>query len=183
MLSPRVRVFYAVLTLAASSVGAFAVATPASAAVPGQVAITEWMYNPISSGSEFVEVTNIGGEPVDMTNYSFDDNSRAPGSFSLAALGTLAPGESGLIVETTAAAFRTEWGLDGNVKIAAGNTNNLGRGDEVNIFNGTTPADRLTYGDDSRSRLDPHPRHLGRSHDVCPARREQRPSVGAVGDR
>ena len=52
-----------------------------------------------ASGSEFVEVTNIGGEPVDMTSYSFDDDSRAPGTFSLAGLGTLAAGESGLIVE------------------------------------------------------------------------------------
>ena len=42
--------------------------------MPGQVVITEWMYNPhLDAGSEFVEVTNIGGEPVDMTNYSFDD--------------------------------------------------------------------------------------------------------------
>ena len=116
--------------------------------MPGQIVITEWMYNPIGRArSEFVEVTNIGGEPVDMTGYSFDDDSRAPGTFSLAGLGTLAPGESGLIVETTAAAFRTEWGLDATVKVAAGNTNNLGRGDEINIFNGATLADRLTYGD------------------------------------
>jgi hypothetical protein len=63
-------------------------------------------------------------------------------------LGTLAPGESGLIVESTADAFRAEWGLDGAAKIAARNTNNLGRDDEVNIFNGAALADRLTYGDD-----------------------------------
>ena len=137
------------MTLAAMSVVLpLALATPAGAATPGQVVITEWMYNPISSGSEFVEVTNIGGEPVDMTTYSFDDNSRAPGSFSLATLGTLAPGESALIIENTAAAFRAEWALDPSVKIAQSNTNNLGRDDEVNIYNGTTLADRLTYGDD-----------------------------------
>ncbi len=144
----RIRIVPVVLTLAVSSIVAFAVSTPATAAVPGQVVITEWMYNPISSGSEFVEVTNIGGEPVDLTNYSFDDSSRTAGSFSLAALGTLAAGESGLIVEVTAEAFRTEWTLDGSAKIAAGNTNNLGRGDEINIFTGSTLVDRLTYGDD-----------------------------------
>src|SRR5690349_13640184 len=82
-----------------------------------------------------------------MAGYSFDDDSRTPGTFSLAQLGTLAPGESGLIVESSATAFRTEWGLGATVKIAENNTANLGRADEINIFNGTTLADRLTYGD------------------------------------
>ena len=147
MRTRQVRVLAVLLTLAATSVFTTALATPAGAAVPGQVVITEWMYNPLASASEFVEVTNIGGAPVDMTGYSFDDDSRASGTFSLAPLTTLAPGESGLIVETTAAAFRTEWGLADTVKVAGGNTANLGRADEINIFDGTTLADRLTYGD------------------------------------
>jgi Lamin Tail Domain len=138
------------LTIVAS-VTTVALVTPASAAVPGQIVITEWMYNPVSSGAEFIEITNIGGQSVDMTTYSFDDDSRAAGSVSLASLGTLAAGESALIVEGTAAAFRTEWSLGSSVKIVAGNTNNLGRDDEINIFSQATPpilADRLTYGDD-----------------------------------
>ena len=142
------------MTLGAMSIVPFALASPAGAATPGQVVITEWMYNPTQSppkASEFVEVTNVGGAPVDMTTYSFDDDSRTPGSFSLAALGSLAPGESGLIIETTAAAFRADWGLGASVKIAELNTNNLGRNDEINIFNGTTLADRLTYGDQNIS--------------------------------
>ena len=146
----RVRGLVAVMTLGAMSIVPFALASPAGAATPGQVVITEWMYNPTLSppaASEFVEVTNVGGAPVDMTTYSFDDDSRTPGGFSLAALGSLAPGESGLIIETTAAAFRADWGLGASVKIAELNTNNLGRNDEINIFNGITLADRLTYGD------------------------------------
>ena len=158
----RSRAVAAVLTLGALCVVPFALASPAGAAVPGQVVITEWMYNPLASTSEFVEVTNIGGEPVDMTGYSFDDDSRTAGSFSLAALGTLAPGESGLIVETTAAAFRTQWGLAATVKVAENNTNNLGRNDEINIFNGATLADRLTYGDQTFS-SPPSIRTQGRS--------------------
>jgi len=143
----RIRVLPAVLTIAASSIVAFAVAAPAGAAVPGQVVVTEWMYNPVAS-SEFIEVTNIGGEPVPMTNYSFDDDSRVAGTVSLAALGTLAAGESALIVENPdAAAFRTEFSLDPSVKVLPGNSANLGRNDEINIFNGDTLADRLTYGD------------------------------------
>ncbi|HEX3455264.1 MAG TPA: lamin tail domain-containing protein, partial [Gaiellaceae bacterium] len=142
--------FAALLVLAlASGLFVSAVARAAHAAVPGQIAITEWMYNPVGSASaEFVEVTNIGGAPVDMTTYSFDDNSNMPESFPLDQLGTLAPGESGLIVEGSATSFRAEWGLAAGVKIAEGNTNNLGRDDEVNIYDGDTLVDRLTYGDD-----------------------------------
>ena len=154
MRNRRIRALVAVMTLGAMSIVPFALASPAGAATPGQVVITEWMYNPTLSppaASEFVEVTNVGGAPVDMTTYSFDDDSRTPGSFSLAALGSLAPGESGLIIETTAAAFRADWGLGASVKIAELNTNNLGRNDEINIFNGTTLADRLTYGDQNIS--------------------------------
>ena len=85
-----------------------------------------------------------------MATYSFDDDSRTSGSFSLAGIGTLAPGESGLIVEKTAAAFRTDWGLPDSVKIADLNTNNLGRADEINLFDGSTLADRLTYDDQTK---------------------------------
>ena len=47
-----------------------------------------------------------------MANYSFDDDSRVAGTVSLATLGTLAPGESALIIEGPDAAFRTQWALD-----------------------------------------------------------------------
>lgn len=59
----------------------------------------------------------------------------------------MAAGESGLIVESSVAAFRADWALDSSVEIADVNTANLGRADEINIFNGNTLADRLTYGD------------------------------------
>ena len=135
------RVHIAVLTAlaAVASLFSFALASPAGAAGPGQVVISEWMYNSLTSGKpEFVEITNVGGTPVDMSTYSFDDSSRTPSSFPLSPIGTLAPGDSGLIAEGTVAAFRSEWNLDAGVKIAAGNTNNLGRDDEINIYNGTT---------------------------------------------
>ncbi|MEZ5183262.1 MAG: Calx-beta domain-containing protein [Acidimicrobiales bacterium] len=144
---PRLRTLAALTAVAAASALPLALATPAQAAGPGQVVITEWMYSPGSSAAEFVEVSNIGGTSVDLATYSFDDDSRTPGTFSLAALGTLAPGQSGLVIEGTAAAFRAEWGLAPTVPIAEGNTANLGRGDEINLFDGTTLADRLTYGD------------------------------------
>src|SRR5262245_9965609 len=106
MLNQRIRALATTMTLAATSIVTVALVTPAGATTPGQIVITEWMYNPVRTSSEFVEITNIGGETVDMTNYSFDDDSRTQHTFSLAGMGTLAPGESGLIVESTAAAFR-----------------------------------------------------------------------------
>jgi hypothetical protein len=115
----------------------------------GAVFITEWMYNPVGATSgEFVEITNRGVAPVDMTTWSFDDSSRTAGSLSLSSLGTLAVGESAIITELSAAAFRLEWpSAPALLKIVGGSTQNLSRGDEINIYDGTTLADRLTYDD------------------------------------
>jgi hypothetical protein len=44
------------LTALAATAVPIAMATPAVAATPGQVVITEWQYN----GSEFVELSNVG---------------------------------------------------------------------------------------------------------------------------
>jgi len=117
----------------------------------GEIVISEWMYNGAGSGStgEFVEFTNIGTSSVDMTGWSFDDDSRTPGTVSLSAFGVVAPGESVILTDDTAAGFTTAWGLSG-VKIIGGNTANLGRNDEINLFNAAgNLVDRLTYGDES----------------------------------
>jgi MYXO-CTERM domain-containing protein len=122
----------------------------ASTQAPSRAAIliTEWMYNPIGATSgEFVEITNTGAAAVNMTTWSFDDSSRTSGSLSLSSLGSLAAGESALITELAAAAFRTEWNLAASVKVVGGSTQNLSRSDEINIYDGTTLADRLTYDD------------------------------------
>ncbi|MEO5626613.1 MAG: DUF3616 domain-containing protein [Dokdonella sp.] len=119
-------------------------ATPASA----QMRITEYMYG--GANGEFVEFTNVGNAPLDMSGWSFDDSSRTPGSQSLAAFGTVAAGESVILTETTAAAFRAAWSLCDAVKVIGGNANNLGRDDEINLYDaGNQLVDRLTYGDDS----------------------------------
>jgi hypothetical protein len=115
----------------------------------GAVQITEWMYNPLgASNGEYVEITNRGPAPVDMTNWSFDDSSRTAGSLSLTSMGTLAVGESAIITELTAAAFRLEWpSVPALLKIVGGSTQNLSRSDEINIYDGMTLVDRLTYDD------------------------------------
>lgn len=120
-----------------------AIAGQAAAATVG---ITEWMYS--GSGGEYIEFTNLSGAAIDFTGWSFDDDSRTPGSFSLSGLGLVAAGESVIVTESTAAQFRTDWGLAAAVKVLGGNANNLGRNDEINLYDNTgTLIDRLTYGD------------------------------------
>lgn len=112
-----------------------------------EIRITEWMYS--GTGGEFIEFTNITSSVVDMTNWSYDDGSQTPGSVDLSAFGDVAPGESFLLVETTADAFRADWGLLPTVKIIDEYTHNLGRNDEINLYNPLDElVDRLTYGDE-----------------------------------
>lgn len=130
----------------------FAAICSLGAGASAQIRITEWMYNGGGPGNigEYVEFTNIGSSPIDMTGWSFDDNSRSPGSQSLSAFGLVQPGESVILTDLNAATFRTQWSLPTTVKIIGGNTNNLGRADEINLYDATaTLVDRLTYDDQS----------------------------------
>lgn len=151
----RLPISRAVAAIAATATvgAAFALAVPvaAQAADTASVTITEWMYNPVNSSGEYIEVTNLGATPVSLAGWSFDDDSRAPGTVPLDSLGTLAAGQSAIITESADATFRSEWNLGADVKILAGNGTNLGRADEINLFNGPDAvanlADRLTYND------------------------------------
>lgn len=112
----------------------------------GAIRITEWMYS--GDDGEFIEFTNTGAAPVDLAGWSFSDSARTPGAVALGSLGTIAAGESFLLTEPTAALFRTAWNLPANVKVLGGNTANLGRGDEINIYDASNAlVDRLTYND------------------------------------
>lgn len=108
--------------------------------------ITEYMYDGVDG--EFIEFTNVGAVPINMTGWSFDDADRVPGAVNLSAFGTVKPGESVILTQSTAAAFRTSWNLCSNVKVIGGNTNNLGRADEINLYDGSNNLiDRFTYND------------------------------------
>lgn len=124
----------------------------AAASASAQIRITEYMYNGAGSGPdqnrEFVELTNIGTSAIDMTGWSFDDSSQTPGSLSLSVFGSVSPGESVIISEQSATVFRSDWGLPAAIKVIGGNTQNLGRADEINIYNNLNALiDRLTYDD------------------------------------
>lgn len=137
----------AVLALAAfASCGSFAATTG--------VVITEWMYQGANdSNREFIEFTNLGPTAVDFAGWSYDDDSRSAGVFPLSAFGIVAPGESVIITEMNPDTFRSVWGLDPSVKVWGPYTNNLGNGDEINLFDGAgNLVDRLTYGSNPRTR-------------------------------
>lgn len=124
------------------AVAIFASAGGASAA--GVMRITEWMYN----GDEFIEFTNVGDDSIDLTGWSFDDDSRLAGTVPLSAFGLVDAGESVVLAELDAVTFRAAWGLDGSVAVLGGNATNLGRADEINLFDaGGVLVDRLTYDD------------------------------------
>ncbi|MEO8404063.1 MAG: lamin tail domain-containing protein [Chitinophagaceae bacterium] len=114
--------------------------------IQAQMRITEYMYDGVNL--EFIEFTNTGATPIDMTGYSFDDDSRLAGTVSLNAFGTVRAGESVILAENNATAFRTAWGLCNNVKVIGGLATNLGRNDEINLFDASAVlVDRLTFGD------------------------------------
>jgi predicted extracellular nuclease len=112
------------------------------------IQITEYLYS--GNSGEFVEFTNIGTTPVDMTGWSFADTIRTPGTFSLSAFGTVQPGESVILTDIAEATFRAAWGLPASVKVIGGQTiAGLGRADEINLYNSSNQlVDRLTYGDE-----------------------------------
>jgi len=119
--------------------------------VSATMRITEYMYTGIDG--EFVEFTNVSDSPVDMTGWSFSDERRIVNDFDLSAFGLVQPGESVILTESPAEAFRTAWGLSpttaiiGELGVDTGS--NIGRSDEINLYNNTgTLVDRLTYSDE-----------------------------------
>jgi predicted extracellular nuclease len=127
-----------------ATLGVLCALVGAANADSGGIQITEWQYN----GSEFMEFTNRGATPVDFTGWSYSDSARVPGAVSLSSFGTVASGESVVVAEALDAAFRSTWNLPTSVKVLGGNPVNLGRSDEVNIYDATnTLIDRLTYND------------------------------------
>ena len=131
----------AVLLLAAGAISSNAYAASG-------IQITEWMYQ--GGNGEFIEFTNFGTTAVNFSGWSYDDESRVPGEEDLTGFGLVAPGESVVLTETDAETFRTQWNLSSSIKIIGDVTNNIGRSDELNIFDGAgSLVDRLRYGDNN----------------------------------
>jgi hypothetical protein len=141
----------AVVAVSLPALAVLAVPSTAAAAAPGQVRITEWAYN----GIEFFELTNVGRGAADLSGWSYTDSANVPGAVDLSSFGRVAPGESVVVSELSAAAFRTAWGLPDTVKVLGGNAVNLGRSDEINIYDASDAlVDKLTYNDDGTGAVD-----------------------------
>jgi len=140
-------ILLAVLAIAVNAMGA-------------DIQITEWMYS--GANGEFVEFTNLGSTAIDMTGWSYSDSSRVAGHVSLSAFGTVAIGESVILTETATETFRTAWNLGSSVKIIGGNlTDNLGRSDEINIYDASNALiDRLTYNDQASPKQGPRTQNI-----------------------
>lgn len=154
------------MTLCAAAVCACSAAT-----AMGQMRISEYMYNSLAAAPnnpEFVEFTNVGTTPIDMTGWSYDDSSRVAGSQDLSAFGIVNPGESVILCEGADANFRAIWNLPITVDVIGNNGNNLGRSDEINLYDNTnTLVDRLTYNDQDLTPPLGGPRTQGISGWIC----------------
>ena len=112
------------------------------------VRMSEYMYK--GADGEFFELTNTTASPIDLTGWSMDDDSAIAGTFDLSPAGVLAPGESVVVTEGDPGLFAAAWGLSGVTVLGPNTAANLGRNDEINIYNLTGELiDRLSYGDES----------------------------------
>jgi hypothetical protein len=119
-------------------------AAVAAGSAMAQIRITEWAYS--AGGGEYFELTNVGGSPINMAGWSYDDDSQLPGIVDLSGFGIVAAGQSVVLSEAAAGDFIASWSLSG-VSVIGSNTTNLARNDEINIFDNGVLADRLTFGD------------------------------------
>lgn len=122
----------AVLATAASNTAFRGVALSPAQPLGAVMRITEFMYS--GPDGEFIEFTNVGDQPADLTGWSFDDNSNVPDTQPLSAYGTVQPGESVILTEADAQTFRTAWGLCSGIKVIGGLSANLGGADRINLF-------------------------------------------------
>lgn len=118
-----------------------------AAAVPQTLFLTEYTYNSVAG--EFIELTNLGPAPLDLTGWSIDDIEAVPGAFDLSPAGVLAVGASVVVTTEPAASFRAAWGVPTGAVLGDNDTAKLSRTDTIHVFN---PAglvvDRLQFGDE-----------------------------------
>lgn len=141
------------LSLLATALAVAASAAPASAAL----VITEVMSSSAHSGGsnngDWFELTNTGPSAVDLTGWSWDDNTFTAGSANFGGFTSIAAGQSVIFTEETVgaeASWITNWGLSGVtvVNLGSGVFQGLGAGgDSVAIYNASnTLVTSVTFG-------------------------------------
>lgn len=124
----------------ADGTGAFVINTTATRGAAndcpnpfGPIVINELRSNDATGGADFVELTNTGSQPIDVSSLTFVDGDTAHAPIPFATAGTtIAPGAF--------LAFNTE-------EINGGNGYGLGKGDSVTILDGATTVDTYTIAD------------------------------------
>lgn len=137
------------------------VATQASL-VEAALTITEVRSKAATDPEDYFELTNFGSAPVDITGWSFDDESAdIADAEPLVGVSTIAPGESVVIFQLDEndpndaafdpagelALFRSLWGGLAGVQVGYHGGAGLGKGDAITLFDATdTVALALEYG-------------------------------------
>ena len=146
----------AAIAVISSGLTGVALASPAAAAVdsastPSLLKITEFTYKYTTGADhEYVELTNVGGSTLNLTGWVLTDNHHAlsgANATSLSAITAVAPGESIIVSDQAAPAFRAEWALPGAVQVVQ-ETGGLGygNGDAVELYdNQGNLADHVDY--------------------------------------
>jgi hypothetical protein len=110
------------------------------------VRITEFMYKNENSPGEFVQFTNLGPTAVNLAGWSEDDGTGTPGVHALS--GILQSGQSEILAQATPASFIAAWNVPStDIVVQENSSDNLGRSDTINLFDGTNLVDQLTYND------------------------------------
>ena len=118
-----------------------------AAQASGQIQITEYMYSGLDG--EFIELTNVSSLPVDLVDWSIDDQSAIAGTYDLSLAGIVDPGESILVTDRIASNFAASWGLGITTVLGGNAVASLGRNDEIHLFDASgATVDVLAYGDE-----------------------------------
>ncbi|WPJ97916.1 lamin tail domain-containing protein [Coraliomargarita algicola] len=101
-----------------------------------ELLLTELLSNQESAGGEdFWELTNVGTAAVDLSGWSWDDDSQTAGVVEIPQGTQIAPGESVIFTSADASVFRTWWGLDASVQVIVDpDAPGLGGGDGIALF-------------------------------------------------
>jgi hypothetical protein len=111
----------------------------------GVIRITEFMYDGVDK--EFFELTNVGSTAIDVTGWSYDDNSAVPGLHFLSIFGVIAPNESVVVTEGSEAIFRNRWRNSPTTRLLTNNHENFTSSDRIHIWDASnTLVDTIATG-------------------------------------
>ncbi|MEZ5978564.1 MAG: CotH kinase family protein [Planctomycetota bacterium] len=115
---------------------------------PDGMRITEYLY--AGADGEYVELTNLSSQPIDLAGWSLSDAGANPGEFDLSSAGVVQPGGVVLVTETSPQAFVANWSPPAGTTIVGWKSAPLlGRNDVIHVYDDKGKLrDRLAFGDE-----------------------------------